>query len=390
MRIGITYDLKSSVPVKRYLPDDFQEEFDSPATIEAIASVLRELGHEVVLLGDGRGFLEKLLTCPPDFVFNIAEGEGIGRSREARVPAALEMLGIGYTGSDPLTLAVTLDKDCAKRLVQSAAVAVPRAVVVPFSASQEQSQVQDNPGASFRGVAGAGVIGNPLALQTGASEDTSLSHPSSPGHLPDEVTYASGPLWDQEFPVIVKPAWEGSSKGIRQSSIVDRAADLPSVVHSLLRDHRQPVLIEEYIAGDELTVGIIGNGSPEIIGIMRVLPQQSTDRFVYSLEVKRDWERQVRYECPALLSPADTAAVRRSAFLAYHVLGCRDVARVDFRLRNGVPYFLEVNPLPGLNPDSGDLVLMSGYCGWTYHRLIASILQTALDRAAHDSPLTRP
>src|SRR5437763_2993943 len=126
MRIGITYDLKGDVPAGADVPDDFQEEFDSPATIEAIAAVLRGLGHQVEKLGDGRPLLERLLAEPPDFVFNFAEGQGVGRSREARVPAVLEMLGIPYTGSDPLTLAATLDKDCAKRLVQSVGVAVPR------------------------------------------------------------------------------------------------------------------------------------------------------------------------------------------------------------------------------------------------------------------------
>src|SRR6516165_6279353 len=122
MRVGITYDLRSesgpgttalaAVPPE---PDDSQEEYDSPATIEAIAAVLFELGHDVDRLGDGRELMERLLAEPPDFVFNIAEGQGNGRAREARVPALLEMLGIPYTGSDPLTLAVTLDKDCAKR-----------------------------------------------------------------------------------------------------------------------------------------------------------------------------------------------------------------------------------------------------------------------------------
>src|SRR5207244_12198958 len=131
MRIGITYDLKADLPAGAGVPDDFQEEFDSPVTIEAIASVLRDLGHEVVKLGDGRQLLERLLADPPDFVFNFAEGQGIGRSREARVPAVLEMLGIPYTGSDPLTLAVTLDKECARRIVSSAGLPVPRGVVLP-------------------------------------------------------------------------------------------------------------------------------------------------------------------------------------------------------------------------------------------------------------------
>src|SRR5260370_4188554 len=130
MRIGITYDLKADGPQRADLPDDFQEEFDSTATIEGIAAVLRGLGHDVIKLGDGRELLERLLADPPEFVFNFAEGLGVGRSREARVPAVLEMLGIPYTGSDPLTLAVTLDKDCAKRLVQSAGIRVPQWAVL--------------------------------------------------------------------------------------------------------------------------------------------------------------------------------------------------------------------------------------------------------------------
>src|SRR4051795_12714942 len=129
MKIGITYDLKSEQPPAADLPDDFQEEFDSPVTIEAIAGALRGLGHTPVLLGDGKPLLERLLADPPDLVFNFAEGQGVGRSREARVPAVLEMLDIPYTGSDPLTLAVTLDKDCARRLVASHGVAVARGTV---------------------------------------------------------------------------------------------------------------------------------------------------------------------------------------------------------------------------------------------------------------------
>src|SRR5271156_3284855 len=120
MKIGITFDLKTPGELPHGVPDDFQEEFDGPHTIEAIARVLRDMGHRVLLLSDGRQFLEKVLAEPPDFVFNFAEGHGISRSREARVPAVLEMLGIPFTGSDPFTMAVTLDKDCAKKLVAAA------------------------------------------------------------------------------------------------------------------------------------------------------------------------------------------------------------------------------------------------------------------------------
>jgi D-alanine-D-alanine ligase len=328
MIIGITYDLKTAAPVDPSLPDDFQEEFDSPHTIDSIARVLRDLGHRVIKLGDGRAFLEQLVRTPPDFVFNFAEGTGVSRSREARVPAVLDMLGIPYTGSDPLTMAVTLDKDCAKKLVAAAGVAVP-----------------------------AGVLLGP---------DQQLD------------TVPRGAL---TFPLVVKPAWEGSSKGIRSKCLVESAADLPDVVASLRRDHQQPILLEEYLDGAELTVGIYGNDPPKVLGVMQVMPQQPSPRFIYSLEIKRDYRRLVRYECPPRTLPAQTvAAVQQAALTVWRVLGCRDIARIDFRLRGGVPCFLEVNPLPGLNPDDSDLVIMAKLVGWTYPQLIETIVNAALKR----------
>ncbi len=327
MKIGITYDLKADAPTSGDLPDDFQEEFDSPATVEAVAGVLRGLGHDVELLGDGRPMLEFLLANPPDFVFNFAEGHGIARSREARVPAVLEMLGIPYSGSDPLTLAATLDKDCAKRLVASAGVAVPRGRVF------------------------------------------------LPGDDLDALRFAP-PL---PYTAIVKPAWEGSSKGIRGKCVVDTPDELADAVAVLARQ-RQPVLIEEYVPGEELTVGIVGNDPPEVVGVLRVLPLQATERFVYSLEVKRDWRRLVRYECPARLPTKQLRAVEEAALQSYRVLGCRDMSRVDLRLRDGVPYFLEVNPLPGLSPESSDLVILARLSGWSYEQLIARILNAAFAR----------
>jgi D-alanine-D-alanine ligase len=329
MKIGITYDLKADLSGRPDLPDDFQEEFDSPATVEAIANVLRGLGHHVELLGDGRELLARLLADPPEFVFNIAEGQGVGRCREARVPAVLEMLGIPYTGSDPLTLAATLDKDVAKRLAASAGVAVPRGRTIEPADS----------------------------LSTQYSVLSTLT-----------------------FPVIVKPAWEGSSKGIRGKCVVDTPPEAGKAVAALRTDYQQPVLVEEFIAGDELTVGVVGNDSPRVVGVMRVLPQRPEERFVYSLEVKRDWERRVRYECPARLPPACLEAVERAAITSFRALGCRDVARIDFRLREGTPYFLEANPLPGLNPDYSDLVILARGAGWTYEQLIGTILREAIAR----------
>ncbi len=345
MRIGLTFNLRlaDSADERRNLDcnrlrgaghlalplDDADEEFDSPETIQALAGAIEAAGHEVQLLGCGEPMLRRLLDGPqPDLVWNTAEGCSTVRSREAQVPAVLEMLGIPYTGSDPLTLAATLDKDCAKRLVSASGVATPRWV-------------------SFQGDWG----------------------PLEPG------------LADLQFPVFVKPAFEGSSKGILRASVIDDQVSLTSAAEQLFDVYRQPVLIEEFIDGDELTVGLVGNQPVEVLGVMRVLPKRSScGPFVYSLEAKRDWRRQLRYECPAQLQPADERAVRQSALACWQALGCRDLARFDFRLRDGVPYFLEANPLPGLSPVSGDMVLLSGFVGIEYQQLVARVLHAAIER----------
>jgi D-alanine-D-alanine ligase len=280
-----------------------------------------------VKLGDGRELLERLLADPPDLVFNTAEGLGIGRCREARVPAVLEMLGIPYTGSDPLTMAATLDKDVGKTLVAAAGVKVPG----------------------------------------GCALD-----PDDP--LDDAV------IAKLKFPVVVKPAWEGSSKGIRNKCLVRDPAAVPDVVNELRRDHPQTILLEEYIDGVEVTVGMLGNDPPQVLGVMSVEPNQSAEHFIYSLEIKRDYRRLVTYRCPAELPAEVLHTVETSARTVFHELGCRDVSRIDFRVRGGIPYFLEVNPLPGLNPDDSDLVIMAQLLGWSYERLVCTIVDAALAR----------
>ena len=350
MRIGMTFNVRAESRVagpvagtdqeiaheesphhSRYAEwADDDEEYDAPETVQALAAVLESLGHEVDLLGEGEPMLRRLLGGDrPDLVLNFAEGSGAGRSREARVPAVLEMLDIPYTGSDPLTLAVTLDKDCAKRLVAASGVATPA-----------------------------------WALFDG-----------------DESTVTEA-LSRVPLPWIVKPAFEGSSKGILKTNLIYDRGGVVETLTELFEHYRQPVLIEEFIVGDELTVGLVGNRPPEVVGVMRILPRGAApdEPFIYSLEVKRDWEHRVRYECPAQISAADEAAVRTAALTAWKALGCRDVSRIDFRLRDGVAYFLETNPLPGLSPKSGDLVLLAGMVGIDHAELVSRILAAAIER----------
>jgi len=338
LRVGIAFDLVPSGPSHPESdgPDDRFEEFDKPATVEAISAVLRGRGHEVILLGDGPEFVRRVLDDPPDLVWNMAEGQGAGRCREARVPAVLEMLGIPHTGSDPLTLAATLDKHVAKQLVASAGVSVApgRALPPDLGASQFRSEV----GPLFRGPDGR---------------------------------------------VLLKPAFEGSSKGIRASCLVRSVDDGWSTFRRLADDYRQTILAEEFIVGDEVTVGLLGGGEGcpiTEIGIMRVIPRDADPWFVYSLEVKRDWEARVAYESPARMDAATLDRLGMASKLSYDALGCRDLARIDFRVRSGIPYFIEANPLPGLAPGTSDLVILAEGCGLPYPDLIGRILDTALGR----------
>ncbi len=338
MKFGIAFDLKPDGLPPAGTPDDIHEEFDAPQTIRAIADALRGLGHAVVELGDGREFLEAVLRERPDFVFNFAEGMGVSRSREARVPAACEMLGIPYTGSDPLAMAVALEKDVTRRLARDAGVLVPQGLTI-----SPPRQPYDGDFAEFP----------PILAEAGL-----------------------------ELPVIAKPVFEGSSKGVRTRSLVTRAEDLGPTVARLWADYGQTVLIEEFVAGDEVTVGVIGSDPPEVFGVMRITPKTPTEHFVYSLEVKRDFRAHVDYECPAKL-PADvTQEICESALAVFDALGCRDVARLDFRVRDGVPYFLEINPLPGLNPESSDLVIMAGLLGVSHAELVGRIVEAAVARTA--------
>jgi D-alanine-D-alanine ligase len=327
MKIGLSFDLKEALLVDWGQPEDALEEYDSLETVEAIAGALEAQGHSVFRLGGGREFLTNILQEKIDLVFNIAEGLGNYRSREAQVPAVLEMLGVPYTGSDAQCLAICLDKPLTKKIVAASGIRTPRWHVI-----------------------------------TSSGELTKIA-------------------WgDFPFPAFVKPAHEGSSKGIRFGSRVENIKQMAEMVTALLERYQQSAMVEEFIAGDEVTVGVVGNRPPTVLGVMRVLPKKARSCFVYSLEVKREWEQMVDYECPAQLETGILREIVDSSLKVFEVLGCRDFARLDFRLGSeGLPYFLEMNPLPGLSLSS-DLPIMACKMGWSYDHLISAILSAALER----------
>jgi D-alanine-D-alanine ligase len=328
MRVAILHNPR---PAHRPDPDDDAfEEYDEPATIAAISKALAGLRVEPVPVIADAEFPWTLKHGRFDFVFNIAEGAG-RRCREA-VPAAIcEFLGLPYTGPDALTLAAALDKAVARRMV-SPEVPVARGVLV------------DDPA--------------------------------------DEPALATLP-----YPVVVKPNDEGSSKGIGRDSLCADPTAAAGRCRWVRERYRCPVLVEEFLPGMEVTAGVRGNGSDAaLIGLMEIAP--AADRrepFLYSLEVKRDFRRQVRYHVPPRLDSAVRETLRSHALDAYRLLGCRDLARIDFRLdAGGRPRFLECNPLPGLNPDSSDIVILARRAlpddELAHYRLVQGMLRDAARR----------
>ena len=327
MRIGLSYDLRESVPLDAGCSEDALEEYDCRETVDIIAGAIEGNGHQVVRLGGGREFLDVVLQERVDLVFNISEGRGNWRSREAQVPSVLEMLNIPYSGSDPECLAVCLDKPLTKKILAASGVRTPRWLVVGRAGELRQAEMEDFP-----------------------------------------------------FPAFVKPAHEGSSKGVSAGSRVEDYLQLESLVDRLLDEYGQPVMIEEFISGDEVTVGILGSSPPAMLGVMRILPRIAEPYFVYSLEVKRDWEVLVDYECPAQLDPCVLGEIEQTSLKVFGLLGCRDFARLDYRLdAKGSPHFLEINPLPGLGKYS-DLVIMALKLGWSHAGVISAVLNAALER----------
>src|SRR6266550_4539030 len=333
--------------------DEFAE-WDSPATIAAVETALARLG-KVVRLEARDDFPERLRQARPDIVFNIAEGFH-GVNREAHVPAICEFYGIPYTGSDPFTLTLCLDKARTKETLTFHGIPTPRFAVV--------DRVED-----------LGAVIEQLA-----------------------------------FPLFVKRLHEGSSKGITDANLCFDRGHLSRQTAFLLENYRQPVLVEEYLPGKEFTCAVVGNGDDAtvlpIVGMnFETLPKGALP--IYSFDAKFVWDRPENpldiFQCPARITSKLRASIERVTLDAFRVLGCRDWARIDIRLdAAGTPNVLEVNPLPGILPDPADNSCMpkaARAAGIGYEELIQSCLKfgaarqgvdlhRSLSRAggAHDAP----
>jgi D-alanine-D-alanine ligase len=322
--VGIVFNCKrgadSDIP-------DAEAEYDSIETVYAIRDALASAGLRTVLLECDETFPQRLTETHIDIAFNIAEGRQ-GRGREAQAPAVLNLFGIPFTGSDETALCIALDKALCKRLLSTYRIRTPRYRVI----SEERD--------------------------------------ARPGGL--------------HFPVIIKPNAEGSSKGIPDACIAADAEVLRALVIRSLRLYGGSVLAEEYIPGREFTVGLLGNGEDLLVfPPMEIVFRGNTERDyrIYSYGVKQDYKKYVDYQCPARISPALEKEMAKTARRVFNALGCRDFARVDFRLsEEGELYFIEINPLPGLAPGYSDYPMLAEFSGVPYRELVLGVLRAGLKR----------
>lgn len=321
--IGLTYDLRDDYLHEGYSLEETAE-FDKPDTILAIEDVLSQNGYATDRIGHIKALTRRLAAGDRwDLVFNIAEGlHGFGR--EAQVPALLDAYKIPYTFSDALGQALTLHKGMTKHVVSDLGIPTPHFAVVSD---------------------------------------------------PEDIDLVQLP-----FPLFAKPVAEGTGKGITALSKIDNADGLRRVCLNLLKTFQQPVLVECYLPGREFTVGIVGTGrDARALGAMEVILNPEAEQHAYSYDNKEHYENLVRY---AAVDDAEAKQAMDISLRAWRGLALRDGGRIDLRSdAQGVPHFIEVNSLAGLNPVRSDLPILCRLIGISYHELITDILNSALKRA---------
>jgi D-alanine-D-alanine ligase len=322
--VGLTYDLKSDYEFKDGDPPDANAEFDHPSTIGVIAKAIEGRGYKVKKIGNVTSLLDEIDNLNVDIVFNISEGIS-GRNRESQVPILLEMAGIPFVGSDALTLGLTLDKTIAKKIFLAEGIPTPRFFTV-----------------------------------TSCEELVDVDH--------------------CKFPLIVKPRFEGSSKGLSDNSRVENIDELKKQVEYILSTYKQPALIEEFISGQEFTVAIVGNDPAEVMPVVQIKIDgrlQLKDKFYTFARISSD---RLEYICPAKISRELSKKISELALRTYRAVECRDFGRVDFRAdKQGRVYVLEINPLPSLSTEDV-FMLIAKQIGISYNEIIDRILKSALAR----------
>jgi D-alanine-D-alanine ligase len=319
MKIGLTFDLRSWYIDRGYSMDETAE-FDKQETVDALENSLKLMGHETEPVGNTFQLIEALASGKRwDMVFNIAEGL-YGDGRESVVPAILDQYKIPYVFSGPVIMGISLNKHLAKLVV-----------------------------------AAAGV-------------------PVSPGCLINELKDLDN--CNLEFPLFVKPVSEGTGKGITEKSLVNSYEELTSIVEWILKEFKQPALIEEYMPGREFTVGVIGTGDESVaIGGMEIF---CANNLPYSVEVKENYQDYCKY---ALLDDSIVDECKSVALRAWKALEAVDAGRIDLKTdKNGRICFIEANPLAGLNPVHSDLPILSRMYGIEYQTLMEMIMKAAIKR----------
>lgn len=312
---------------------DAYAEWDTIETIHAVRDAL-SLRHSISLIEADENAYDALRSQRPSIVFNIAEGR-FGASREAQIPAMLEMLDIPYTGSDPLTLGICLDKSRAKEILT----------------------YYNIPNSKF-------------AVVSTLDELRSLSFP---------------------VPAMVKPLFEGSSKGIFDTSLVHSAKELTEQVTKVIEEYGQPALVEEFLPGREFTVAMLGNGDGlKVLPIVEIkfdtLPSGVNP--IYSYEAKWIWDQSSNpleiFECPAKVDDRLRTAIEKVCRDSYNGLRCRDWSRIDVRLdKDGVPNIIEINPLPGILPkieDNSCYPKAARMAGLDYNAMLNAVLDAGMAR----------
>jgi D-alanine--D-alanine ligase len=333
MRIGLAYNLRQE-------SSESQAELLTEKDIERLTEALKRLEHTVIpieVTGTSEQIVDRLISARPELIFNVAEGVN-GRVREAYYPAIYRMLSLPFTGSDASTLFVGLDKRLTEELLLKVGIRVPRG-----------------------------------ALITKKKPD-----------LPEDMI----------FPLIIKPNYEGSSKGISQDSIVEDRAEAESCMKKLLAEYPQGLTVEQYIRGREVTVPWLGDWPGGLLEVVEWEISHSGEHYIIDYEIKhQDKDEQcVHSVCPAKLTPQQRHDVLTLAEREVRAMNLLDFGRVDIRLaKDGTPYLLEVNALPGLHP-TFSMMVAAREKGLSFEDVLALIVRSAARRYGlqiEPSPLPR-